>query len=554
MRAKMWKIGIVGLAVLAGWGSLVWADVAATVNPDCPGFSPLIVDGGVGYPWVTAERVYGWRFFVDKPITITHLGLFAMHRDTNGNLVDSSLSTTHTMAIWRLPKEGDFDLRCTVLIGPGATIENHYAYAPLAQPLTIVPDPLPWINPDTRQPYIDENGNPYYERWLVGVWTGTNNADLLYHGPLNAVTLDAVVAGVIRLQNYTYYYKLVNYEQIYTSDVLTLPWGGKITDGVHYFALNFKYVVGPKANAGLDVSIYTSEQAMTTIAGTATHTTPGTAMQYRWLKGGTALQDWTAVVDGAASLNLASPVPALSIGDHTLKLEVTDGTLTSSDTMILTLLNTPPVAVDDSGLTQINSAVAIDVLANDSDPDGDPLSIVAYTQGANGTVAAAEDGLTYTPSDDFVGTDTYTYTASDGKGGSDEAMVTVTIGAGTIQIDIKPGSTDNKINLGSNGVIPVALLSSANFDATTVDPGSVFLAGAGVAMRGKGNKYLATQRDVNGDGLTDLEVKVETENLNEGALQEGWAVLQIVQNPNAEPQYWIVLYDGKDKITIVPPQ
>ena len=79
-----------------------------------------------------------------------------------------------------------------------------------------------------------------------------------------------------------------------------------------------------------------------------------------------------------------------------------------------------------------------------------------------------------------------------------------------VDIDIKPGSATNSINLGSAGVIPVAILSSSTFDALSVDPQSVALAGAGVRLVGKSNKYLAHEEDVNGDGLMDLVCKVET--------------------------------------------
>lgn len=114
-----------------------------------------------------------------------------------------------------------------------------------------------------------------------------------------------------------------------------------------------------------------------------------------------------------------------------------------------------------------------------------------------------------------------------------------------VQIDIKPGSDDNSINLGSNGVIPVAILSSDTFDATTVNPETVTLAGAGVAIRGNGNKYLANQDDVNGDGLIDLVCKIETENLVPGTFQDGGAFLTGTTT-NGEA------IEGFDLITIVP--
>jgi hypothetical protein len=79
-----------------------------------------------------------------------------------------------------------------------------------------------------------------------------------------------------------------------------------------------------------------------------------------------------------------------------------------------------------------------------------------------------------------------------------------------IEIDIKPGSPQNAINLGSAGVVPVAMLSSDSFDATQIDPASVALAGAKVRLVGRGNKYLCQTRDVNGDGRKDLVCDVET--------------------------------------------
>ncbi|MBI4663229.1 MAG: IPT/TIG domain-containing protein [Verrucomicrobia bacterium] len=85
-----------------------------------------------------------------------------------------------------------------------------------------------------------------------------------------------------------------------------------------------------------------------------------------------------------------------------------------------------------------------------------------------------------------------------------------------VTIDIKPGSFPNSINLGSGGTVPVALFSTGTFDARTVDPLRVTLAGAPVALRGKGTP-MASFQDVNGDGLLDLVVHVSTQ-----ALQLTW--------------------------------
>ncbi|WP_170337390.1 tandem-95 repeat protein, partial [Ruegeria arenilitoris] len=91
----------------------------------------------------------------------------------------------------------------------------------------------------------------------------------------------------------------------------------------------------------------------------------------------------------------------------------------------------PPEASDDTLVALPDTALAIDVaadlLANDSDPNNDPLSLDSFTQPANGTVADNGDGtLTYTPNTGFTGADSFTYTITDGTN-TDTATVTVTV-------------------------------------------------------------------------------------------------------------------------------
>jgi hypothetical protein len=93
-----------------------------------------------------------------------------------------------------------------------------------------------------------------------------------------------------------------------------------------------------------------------------------------------------------------------------------------------TLPNTPPVAVDDSAATIEATPVVIDVLANDSDYDGDTLTVDSVTQGSNGSVVKNGDGtVTYTPNGSAPYIDTFTYTVSDGYGGTAGATVTVDV-------------------------------------------------------------------------------------------------------------------------------
>jgi subtilisin family serine protease len=87
-----------------------------------------------------------------------------------------------------------------------------------------------------------------------------------------------------------------------------------------------------------------------------------------------------------------------------------------------------PVAEDDAATTSRDTPVAIDVLANDSDPDGDPLTVASVADPANGSARIEPDqAVTYTPDPGFVGTDSFDYEACDPGGLCDSATVTVTV-------------------------------------------------------------------------------------------------------------------------------
>ena len=129
----------------------------------------------------------------------------------------------------------------------------------------------------------------------------------------------------------------------------------------------------------------------------------------------------------------------------------------------------------------------------------------------------------------------------------DFSSVAITLPPIPVEIDIKPGSWPNAINLGSNGVIPVAILTTETFDATSVDPSTVQLEGLGVAVRGKSEKLLANEEDVDEDSDIDLVLKIETENLEPGAWQSGPVVLTGETNDGQAIEGW-------DEIIIVPPE
>jgi hypothetical protein len=97
--------------------------------------------------------------------------------------------------------------------------------------------------------------------------------------------------------------------------------------------------------------------------------------------------------------------------------------------------NRDPVATDDTATTDENSPVDVTVLTNDTDADGDSLSVASLdTTGTAGSVSTDGTKVTYDPNGQFAslgagqsGTDTFTYTAGDGHGGTAIANVTVTV-------------------------------------------------------------------------------------------------------------------------------
>jgi len=113
-------------------------------------------------------------------------------------------------------------------------------------------------------------------------------------------------------------------------------------------------------------------------------------------------------------------------------LQFDDGVFASDALPTAAAVNVAPVANDDVAVTLEDTSIAIDVLANDLDADGDLLTVVSFNAVSNmgGTVSMNADGsLTYTPKLGFVGTDSFAYGIDDGRGGIATAKATVTVEA-----------------------------------------------------------------------------------------------------------------------------
>ena len=119
-------------------------------------------------------------------------------------------------------------------------------------------------------------------------------------------------------------------------------------------------------------------------------------------------------------------------GADSFRYRARDGVAGSNEaTVSVTIgphVNRPPIARDDQLPAVEDTAASLDVLANDSDPDGDTVTLVSWTQAQHGLVACLPNGqCAYTPALDFHGEDSFTYRVEDGQGGSAQATVRVPV-------------------------------------------------------------------------------------------------------------------------------
>ncbi|WP_156490889.1 tandem-95 repeat protein, partial [Marinomonas atlantica] len=183
-----------------------------------------------------------------------------------------------------------------------------------------------------------------------------------------------------------------------------------------------------------------------------------------------AEQGTVAIVDGKVQFTPADNFN----GDATISYTITDGTATDSAEVTVTVdaVNDGPVAVDDTASTSEDTVVTIDVLANDTDLDGDTLTITDVSvPEAQGTVAIVDGKVQFTPADNFNGDATISYTITDGTA-TDSAEVTVTVDA----VNDGPVAVDDTASTNEDTVVTIDVLANdtdLDGDTLTITEASV---------------------------------------------------------------------------------
>jgi len=138
--------------------------------------------------------------------------------------------------------------------------------------------------------------------------------------------------------------------------------------------------------------------------------------------------------DGTYTYDPNNSFNALSPGDtatDSFTYTITDSNgQTSSATVTVTILgrNNAPIATDDSSTTTEDLPIVIDVLGNDTDSEGDLLTVNIATPPANGTTSVQPDGtIEYTPNPAYIGPDAFEYTITDPDGEMSTATVNITV-------------------------------------------------------------------------------------------------------------------------------
>ncbi len=194
-------------------------------------------------------------------------------------------------------------------------------------------------------------------------------------------------------------------------------------------------------------------------------------------------------------------------GEVTIEITVTDGSLTDKATASITVImpNRPPVAVGDSASVVAGSSVTVSVLANDSDPDGDSLTVTGVTSPSVGTATRSASSVVYTAPSGASGTTTFDYTVCDPDGACDRATVTI-----TIQSSVTANDDAASVRKGDVMVVPVLANDDPGGGTWDLSTLTIIAQPAHATVRVLGGGKLQVKADKNYEGPDSFRYRVCT--------------------------------------------
>ncbi len=205
----------------------------------------------------------------------------------------------------------------------------------------------------------------------------------------------------------------------------------------------------------------------------------------------------------------------------------TGGTSTAVVNLTVTATNDAPVAVADRFTLNEDNATTITastLLANDSDVDGNTLSITAVSGATNGTVTLVNGNPVFTPAANYNGTAQFTYTISDGAGGTSSAVVTLTVNP----VNDNPVAVANAVTLNEDAATTIQastlLANDTDVDGNTLSITAVSGATNGTVTLVNGNPVFTPAANYNGTAQF-------TYTISDGAGGTSSAVVTLTVNP-----------------------
>lgn len=242
-----------------------------------------------------------------------------------------------------------------------------------------------------------------------------------------------------------------------------------VDDSRTYVEGNGEGIIGETIPYAYAATFNQSFSTTLTVTGT-TGTNTGWRIVSGSLPAGLSLDSATGVISGSPTVAGTYNISYMADGSDVMLAQI----IVEVDV----LLNTSPVAVIDTASTDEDISIIIDMLSNDTDADGDILTVSSVTQAGSGAsvLLNGDNTATYTPNINFNGGDSFNYTISDGAGGSATGVVLITVNA----VNDNPIATVDVGN--TQGITPVSIVVLEN--DTDVDGDTLSVTSVGQPTNG----------------------------------------------------------------------